>query len=57
MPEKVDRGDFRAVEVLIRDIQILANRALVLRMPRTASALNGARNIAEWEFGTQLVPL
>jgi len=57
MPEKVDRGDFRAVEILIRDIQTLANRALVLRMPRTASALNGARNIAEWEFGTQLVPL
>ena len=57
MPEKVDPGEFRAVELLIRDIQTLANRALILRMPRTATALNGARNVAEWEFSTHLVPL
>jgi len=56
MPEKVDPGDFKAVEVLIRDIQTLASRARILRMIRTANALNGARNVADWEFAAHLVP-
>lgn len=56
MPEKVDAGDFKAVEVLIRDIQTLANRARILKMIRTANALNAAKNAAEWEFAGHLVP-
>jgi hypothetical protein len=56
MPEKVEPGNFKAVEVLIRDIQTLANRARILRMVRTANALNGAQNVADWEFAAQVVP-
>jgi len=57
MPEKAEPGNFKAVEVLIRDIETLANRARILRMTRTANALNGAKNVADWEFAAQLVPL
>jgi len=57
MPEKVEPGNFKAVEVLVRDIQTLANRARILGMTRTANALNGAKNVADWEFAAQLVPL
>jgi len=56
MPATVHPANFKLVEVLIRDIQTLMDRARALGMTRTANALSGARNTAEWEYGAQVVP-